>query len=271
MANKYFSYPESLGNDTKQGQHYILFSSYKSTSAISNDGMLKSSTALYIPPNSLSTTITQKYNEDEGGATKALLAGKSDLGFLAAAATGAVQAASKLTQPKMIQDFMSAGFGLAKNNHVALVYKGPGAFRTHNFQFEFFPKSKKESDTVQEIIKDFKNGSTPASVGGIGASNKLGNPYFASPRQWEIKIQMGGRTAVNGGTKNPYLFEFKRSVITSFGVNHDPESVVSFHTDGSPVHSRLSLTFQEIEYVLSETDGTDVGDLEQYETTSSPH
>ena len=35
-------------------------------------------------------------------------------------------------------------------------------------------------------------------------------------------------------------------------INHDPDSVVGFHNDGSPVHSTLAITFQEIEYVINE-------------------
>ena len=35
-------------------------------------------------------------------------------------------------------------------------------------------------------------------------------------------------------------------------VNHDPNSIVSFHNDGSPVQSQLTLTFKEIEYVVSD-------------------
>ena len=54
------------------------------------------------------------------------------------------------------------------------------------------------------------------------------------------------------GTKNQYLFDIKTSVITSMNVNHDPNSIVSFHNDGSPVQSQLTLTFKEIEYVVSD-------------------
>ena len=62
MADHY-RYPDSIGNDVKQGQHYILFSSYESTSAIAANTKLKTSIALYIPPNSLSTTINQNYQD----------------------------------------------------------------------------------------------------------------------------------------------------------------------------------------------------------------
>ena len=54
--------------------------------------------------------------------------------------------------------------------------------------------------------------------------------------------------------ENPYLFKIGRSVITTMTVNHDPDSVVGFHGDGSPVHSTLAVTFQEIEYVLNTVD-----------------
>ena len=54
------------------------------------------------------------------------------------------------------------------------------------------------------------------------------------------------------GSENTYLHTIKPSVIESLTINHDPNSVVSFHADGSPVSSSLSLQFKEIEYVTSE-------------------
>ena len=47
-----------------------------------------------------------------------------------------------------------------------------------------------------------------------------------------------------------------RHVVTSMNLNHDPQSIVSFHDDGSPVQTNLSLTFQELEFVTS-TDPVD--------------
>ena len=34
-------------------------------------------------------------------------------------------------------------------------------------------------------------------------------------------------------------------------VNHDQQSMVSLHPDGSPVQTTLSLTFKEIEFLIS--------------------
>ena len=242
------SYPASIGNDVKQGQHYMLFSSYESTSAIAASTILKSSIAIYIPPNSLTTTIQQNYQELEGGATRAVTAGTftdtfewakagSDIAAILQGQTGKV---------KQLADFRAAGTGLAQNNHVALTYRGPQGFRDHSFVFQFFPKSNPEAEAVQALIADFQNGATPRREVGLDKTNKLVTPYYASPRQWVIKFLDGRESG-----ENPYLPKIKRSVITSFAVNHDPESVVSFHADGSPVHSTLTMTFKEIEHVIS--------------------
>ena len=153
-------------------------------------------------------------------------------------------------------------FGLARNAHMALVYRGPQEFRTHTFQFEFWPKTVDETETVKTIINDFQQGSTPRMGVTMGDVNKLTFPYFHAPRQWEIKF-CKGRTiasdraaqAVTGaGGTNPYLFQIGRSVITTMTINHDPDGVVGFHSDGHPVHTRLAVTFQELEYVINEVD-----------------
>ena len=63
MANipDLISYPESLGKDVAQGQHYMLIDSYETKSAVDKEGTgtRKSSIALYIPPGALRTTIGQ--------------------------------------------------------------------------------------------------------------------------------------------------------------------------------------------------------------------
>ena len=265
---KYWSYPKSLGNEAKQGHHYVLFNSYESKNAVEKKGLMKSSIALYIPTGALTITTGQTYSDVQGGATMARTAtgiASTDItnfsGFLEKSKRimqgGADVATGMLSKPEAVQNFMSSAFGLAKNNHIALAYKGPAGFRQHAFTFQFFPKSKPEADEVNEIIEDFHNGSTPRTIGQTGENvTRITAPYFSSPRQYEIKFMKGGKR--EGGTdgyvgagRNNYLYELKRSVITSMTINHDPDSVVSFHDDGSPVHSSMTLQFQEIEYVTS--------------------
>ena len=258
------SYPKSLGNEAKQGHHYVLFNSYESKNAVEKKGLMKSSIALYIPTGALTITTGQTYQDVAGGATMAATAGgftNMQGGWWEKSKRimqgGADVATGMLSKPEAVQNFMSSAFGLAKNNHIALAYKGPAGFRQHAFTFQFFPKSKPEADEVNKIIEDFHNGSTPRTIGQTGENvTRITAPYFSSPRQYEIKFMKGGKR--EGGTdgyvgagRNNYLYELKRSVITSMTINHDPDSVVSFHEDGSPVHSSMTLQFQEIEYVTS--------------------
>ena len=64
-----------------------------------------------------------------------------------------------------------------------------------------------------------------------------------------------------GAIENQYLPKIKKSVITSMSVNHDPNSIVSLHADGSPVQTTLSLNFREIEFPISgDTDSTQAAD-----------
>ena len=286
MANHY-AYPESIGNDVKQGQHYVLFSSYESKSAVAASSIVKSSIALYIPPNSLSTTIQQNYQEMEGGATRAVLGAGNDGGGMIDAISNmfSVQGITDIqavlqgqtAKVKQFADFRAAASGLATNNKVALTYRGPQGFRDHSFTFQFFPKSATEAEEVRKIIKDFQNGSTPRRVeSGIGGEDKLVTPYFASPRQWTIKFIAskpgGGPQAQQQGMQageNPYLPKIQRSVISSFMINHDPDSVISFHRDGSPVHSTLTLTFKEIVHVTSDDEVSDEfqADVDEIGTT----
>ena len=267
MSQHLYTFPPTLGNEAAQGQHYMLLDSYESKSAIDTTGLRKSSIALFIPPNALSTTIQQNYEDKAGGALMAQVGGgmqtlnwSSMVAQAVKFAVGSGEAAQGIVaRQQAVGTFLSAGFGLAKNNHMAMVYRGPSAFREHQFQFDFFPKNEPEAKTIRSILKDFQDGSTPRTVDITNSeAQKLTAPFFKSPRHWKIKFMMGSTGVDRGPDKdqdyssgNPYLHTFKPSVITSMAVNHDPSSIVGFHKDGSPVQTRLSLTFKELEYITS--------------------
>ena len=264
-------YPIGIGTEAGNGKHYMLMTSYESKNALhSNESTALSSIALYIPPNALKTSFNANYGDMEGGARRARMATgakgavtnfewwNDEGGTIGSILTGIGMAATN----KMAQGLdkatgiLSAGTGLAVNNHMALVYKGPSQFRTHEFAFSFFPKNKDDADRIQEILKDFQDGMLPRMWGtqesGTGentdsVSDKLSAPFFQSPRHWKIDFFMGG----NEKRENKYLFKINKSVITDMTVNHDQQSMVSLHPDGSPVQTTLNLTFKEIEFLIS--------------------
>ena len=282
MSN-HLQFPRGIGTDVKSGQPYMLLTSYESKNAIESvgqgnrgatwggdPGITKSSIALYIPPNALKTAWAQTYEETPGAAKAAGISGGisrmggADMGTIL---TTALTSAGLLVAGKAAETLdkgtgMLAAQGLAVNNHMALTYKGPTQFRTHEFAFNFFPKNVGDANTIKEILKDFENGMLPRMGGGgekgevtMITGRTLSQPFFKSPRHWTIDFFMkagGMRGEQEKKYGNDFLFQIKKSVITAMTVNHDPNSTISLHEDGSPVETDLTLTFKEIELPISD-------------------
>ena len=107
------------------------------------------------------------------------------------------------------------------------------------------------------ITMDLRNGMLPRMGGGkdravLQKGNKLTAPFFSSPRHWTIDFHIP-----HADEKIDFLFRIGKSVITAMDVNHDPNSTVSLHSDGSPVQTTLALTFQEIEIQVSDDKATE--------------
>ena len=280
-TSKNLDYPVGIGTASTgiTGQPYMLLTSYESKNSIESVGVssdaprgkIISSIALYIPSNSLSTRFDANWGGLEGGALRATMGsavGKMNFGKLTSGGYGWDMSEGNISSI-LFEGIKSAGLtlgtkvaaavdkgtgmlsaqGIAVNNHMSLAYKGPGEFRTHDFVFNFFPKHKDDSEVIRKILEDLENGMLPRTAGpAIKSGRTLSAPFFLAPRHWTIDFFRGD------GEKNKYLHTIKKSVIKSMQVNHDPNSTVSFHTDGSPVQTSLNLSFQEIELPMSGDD-----------------
>ena len=232
-------FPPNLGFEATAGQHYMLIDSYESTNAVTTaEGQKLSSIGLYIPAGSLTTSYTGNYEGKDGAAIAARA-----IGSKASNVTGKITAlASALgeTFTKQVSaaadstGFLSAQ-GNTPNNHMALVYRGPNTFRQHTFAFKFFPKNSKESNTVRNIISEFRFGTLPRMNSAAGL---VKDAFFKSPRHHKIRFCQGGTGADGAQSENGYLFEIGMSVITNMVVNYDPQSVVSFHSKRSTSSNR---------------------------------
>ena len=264
MAN--YNFPQGISSNRVSGQPYMMLTSYESKNAIESTGQtghgantkynpakIMSSIALYIPPNALKTDFASTYGDVAGAtATKAVMGSAWDKGNI----VDIIGAGLKGTGISLVEKAadqldkgtgMLAAQGIAVNNHLALSYKGPTQFRTHQFSFAFFPKNKGEAKIVKDILKDLENGMLPRMKGETKVTGRtLSAPFFQSPRHWTIDFFK------KNGEKNEYLFQIGKSVITAMNINHDQQSTVSLHIeDESPVQTTLSLTFQEIELRVS--------------------
>ena len=274
---KYYQYPQSLKSKEQAGHHYLLIDSYESKNAIAS-GKQVSSIALYVPAGSLQTSYGADYEGlDQGalfgasgakvrevveggggirGIVAAAVGGGSQEAARARGIVGLVNAASKLPGAGgNAPNVLSATTGLAVNNHMALVYRGPNQFRSHTFNFSFFPKNSDESDDVKEILNDLRNGMLPRYTGSGKTNGRLSSPFFKMPRMYELDL------LIQGIGTNSYINDdmFPRNskgdrikhVITNMSINHDPNDVVSFHSNGAPVQTNMSLTFQETAFITS--------------------
>ena len=176
MAN--YNFPKGIGTNVRTGQPYMLLTSYESKNAIESTGQtnftgsrgtILSSIALYIPPNSLRQTTTSNWGGTEGAALMAGAGGAfADISKMivdpteeggpgAGTVLGNVLTSMGMTAQsraaKMLDKqtgMLSAGAGIAVNNHMAMAYKGPGQFREHEFAFNFFPKN--DTDAGYEFL-----------------------------------------------------------------------------------------------------------------------
>ena len=110
------------------------------------------------------------------------------------------------------------------------------------------------------FAKDLKDGMLPRMSGTPLKKNRaVSAPFFMAPRHWTIDFFKADGTP-NNYENGGFLHSIKKSVIKNMQINHDPNSTISLHKDGSPVQTTLSLTFQEIELPFS---GDDAPDLQE--------
>ena len=129
--------------------------------------------------------------------------------------------------------------GLAVNPRNEQYYVGPG-FRSFSYTFDFYPKSKKEAEDVQDIVKLFKYHSSPAME-----EAKSAGRFFIAPSEFEIHYMFKEGP-------NPHLHKISRCVCTDVDVRYGPENQFSTFEDGNPVTTQLTLNFTELEFMTKE-------------------
>ena len=125
---------------------------------------------------------------------------------------------------------LSVSSGTALNPFRETVFESVD-FRSFAFKYKFFPKNKKESDDVYDIIKAFKFHMHPEMSEG-----KL---FFIYPSEFDITYYFGSE-------ETNYFHKFTTCVLESMDVSYGGEQFSSFK-DGAPTEINMSLTFRELE------------------------
>ena len=220
--------------------------------------------ALYMP-NTLQFDYIQRYNStsatDAMGTIGFLTQGGSTLyetglndntinnmkSFLGEAAIGLFKKTGLISD-----DFgniiSQAAFDTAINPQVELLYSNP-ELRTFQFNFNFFPSSQREAESVDEIIRLFKYESAPALK-----ENSSGR-YFTPPGSFDIEFMYNGKMNIN-------IPKISTCVLESVQVNYAPNGFSAFEAtppeqivgkgDGMPTQITLQLNFRETEIITRE-------------------
>ncbi len=69
--------------------------------------------------------------------------------------------------------------------------------------------------------------------------------FLKSPNIFQLKYKKGSRP-------HPFLNLFKKMALVDIGVNYTGSGTYMTYADGTPVHSKLSLAFQELDPIYKE-------------------
>lgn len=194
-------------------------------------------------PNNLSARYSANYEEVSTSAFQMAMRGGQDLaraveggvkdGNVSDETTDDIKAIGAAISLNSIggKDAISAITGLAVNPKKEQVFRGVD-FRTWQFDYQFFPRSKQEYQNVQNIIYMFKLHMHPEYK---DANNFL----YIYPSEFDI-------VHYNGVDENFNLPRHTSCVLTDLTVNYAPQSQFTAFDGGIPTQINIQMTFKEL-------------------------
>jgi hypothetical protein len=127
-----------------------------------------------------------------------------------------------------------ASVGLAVNPQIDVIYETP-QLRTFTFEFVFAPRNLKEAEDVKKIIKLFKFHSAPELLG----DGSVFGRYFVPPSEFDIEFNVQS------------MGKISTCILENLTVDYAPTGS-AFYADETPVHTRMTLQFRELEFMTKE-------------------
>ena len=242
-------------------QNYIVFSIRprrkrvgKSTANLLSD---KTTDIMLYVPDGLGSDAQVSYAKKEVGAMARAAQNVSDAeGFMETIEEVGEQAmAAGERMITSVGNFMSGGAknireGRATNPMIEQTFEGVD-FRSFSFDYEFYPRSPDEAEMVQQIIYRFKTAMLPDTYGaGLeegaesdDAAADIEN-YFNYPNIFDVSFE---------GPLASRLEGFLPMVCTGCNVDYFNGNTVSYFEDGTPVSTKMTLTFSEIKILTQES------------------
>lgn len=220
-------------SDLADIEHFCVFRirerTFASTDALrtASAPATKDSKNIMLPmPPELSTKYGANYNTATGGGISAVLQGGASLAdFDSEGILGGLMRLG-LENTGVGGEIAQAALGKAANPFQAVFFQNP-ELRTHSFSYTLSAKTQQESNSIRNIIREFKTAMLPTFAG-----NKT---FFNYPKVFEIEFRF-----------DEYLFEIGTSVLTSFDVSYHGENTPSyFDLNKAPTVVKIAMSFQE--------------------------
>jgi hypothetical protein len=128
--------------------------------------------------------------------------------------------------------------GAVLNPNLELLFQGP-TLRPFDFNFKLSPRDRNEAETVKQIIRAFKQFSSPGTA--------VSNLFLTAPPVFQIKYIRGS----NGNAAHPSLNLIKTCALKNMSVDYTPDGSYATYSDetNTMVSYNMSLSFQELEPV----------------------
>jgi len=187
--------------------------------------------------------ILSTFKSAAGEASKFIDAGGQDL----ASSFFASKAVNLLGANTSLEGILARSSGQILNPNMELLFQSV-KLRSFNFEFDLAPRSADESMIIKKIIRELKINMAARSSEGRGKGI-----FLRSPNVFQLVYR-------KGSGDHPFLNKFKPMALQNMVVNYTGSGTYSTYDDATPVHMKLSLSFQELNPIYAEDYGdSDVG------------
>ena len=154
----------------------------------------------------------------------------------------ATEAAKALLGNGDFQQNLSRQTGSVFNSNIELLFSGVQLRNGFSFSYDLVPRSKKEAQEIKDIILFLKIECSAQKGAETGAAAGL---FIKSPSVFRL-------TYMNGKNPHPFLHQFKICALTTMSVDYTASGTYATYSDATPVHMKMTLSFNELTPIYRE-------------------
>ena len=173
---------------------------------------------------------------------------KDDMTAAAINSTFASMAVNALGGNTSAGGILARQTGAVLNPNMELLFGGV-QLRSFSFSFDFAPRDENESIVIKKIIRAFKKSLNAKNSSTGENSNGL---FIKSPDVFQLTYKTGGKN-------HQFLHKFKPMALLNIAVNYTGAGTYATYDNTAPVHTKIDLTFQELNPIYSEDYDTEEG------------